>query len=471
MQSNKYLYIWLGLVLMIFSFIRFYNQPLPPNSELMHKVYNYLHGGEKFPARRGDWYSNTSFYFEASRQVGKYYYIIHNFQFIDKNVVFNFTIKPSQPKRDIRIDNLFPDPVIGAVKNDQLLSYYPILRKEIKQSEGIMTAALFFPLIDRSADEIKFWYNYSRNELLFDLLNKTDAPQAKGTTVWGIVFLAGVGLFLKGISSNPIKVMRKVLVKEVNALDEEKNKSLECILGGSGSFKKLSEKDQNRYSSTTSFYDQIQNVTVDFYKYLPFKKTSSFEQGFQLFLLLSLVLLSAVMIFFCFKLIIDPRVSIDRLFGDPGIYSNFPVEIRIADLEVTKSTLSKFLAGFMLFGIVSIVANYLLSAWRVKQVANQVVGLRLMGYEKTLTTQIKAKTKTTDASLATIERKIGGIEEKHDSRLSEASSLRRWAKIELELSVDSRMREMKKGFKKHFKAFKRELKNHLKRKKERNAED
>jgi hypothetical protein len=88
MQSTKYLLISIGLVLMVFSSIKFYNQPLPPNSGLMLRIYDYLHGieysnentnkGESGDKIDIDWPYGRNYY-RLSGIKGKYFYTLDYF--------------------------------------------------------------------------------------------------------------------------------------------------------------------------------------------------------------------------------------------------------------------------------------------------------------------------------------------------------------------------------------------------------
>lgn len=505
MHSTKYLLISLGLVLLVFSSIKFYNQPLPPNSGSMLEIYDYLHGNEyKNESTENnkvdeEWY-NQRYNYNASEINGEYFYILEYFEFTDKETVFHFRIKcnePSTPRvgKELATDkdktdtksffssDPFPHPVIRKKFSDGYSpNNYPVLYRETEiDSSNTMIINLHFPLISRSKGNIVFWEDYYDNASEYSklfLLSNHRGPspsisRPKGTTIWGILVVVGMVISFIGtvIRYNPIARLRKQLLKEIEILDEKRDKILgrisksdSFLFSSNKDLKDLSDREKNRYEAAISYFEQAQNTILNSYKYLSFGINKSFEKFYQITLGLGLVLLFAILIITSFKLVYteSPDFAPVAVQGGSGSVDSAFIESRILNLETAKSSLPLLLIVLSIFGVTSILLNYLFGVWKVRQVARSEIGLRFIRYDNKLIDQLGSKTEVFEQKISEVENRLNDMKLKLNSKIHESELLSSSTKSDLGYIYNQEIKDIERESKKSVRKMKSEFKKIIK---------
>lgn len=83
-----------------------------------------------------------------------------------------------------------------------------------------------------------------------------------GTPVWAILALVGILIALYGVKYDPIKRVRKIVVRERSAIQSAMGTQLVEAFGGV-SFEELTSSQQERYQDIVNYYEEFQRRMLD----------------------------------------------------------------------------------------------------------------------------------------------------------------------------------------------------------------
>jgi hypothetical protein len=252
MEWEKILLVSVGVGLITFAGMRFYNQNPPPGNFLLREIYDSIHGTEGSYWPLGE-YVYPSAIFERSG------YAIHIKQI---NLMTDFTevhfradpVHGSSSQSDFEP---FPNAVIGT---SQDIRYHPLDRSIRKGGKAIF-GYLRFPRLAARSGSIMIWDDgdkLSKTEDITPAMRFTNDDRGEGDSIWGLLFILGIIIFVTGVFYHPFNSVKRKLLEQGEELRRERQRELKKLLGGR-TYEELPSHEKQEYDQTAKYYDSIQN--------------------------------------------------------------------------------------------------------------------------------------------------------------------------------------------------------------------
>lgn len=236
-----------GVGLATFASISFYLQPYPPGFLPFRYIYDLGHG--TCANRWDEWETRFGATFQTSNETVTVTHVIALNPGITR-IEFEASCHPPGFCRP------FPDPAI-AVASSGLLQ--PVQRRNnLSSARNRVSGYLDFPSIYDRCGVLRIWSDQSvasqeDGTLGNASLYLTTDIRETGSSIWAILALAGLVLFVIGFASKPLQSMQRHLMEEGADLRRREDDELRAILVGR-SYDELSTDEKLRFEDTRAYY-------------------------------------------------------------------------------------------------------------------------------------------------------------------------------------------------------------------------
>lgn len=429
MQNNKYIYVIIGMLLIILSSVKFYTE-FPPQNSFLLRLYCNLHGydiEEYFD--NGGWYSSEKYTYTTGEVVGNYYYLIDSISFeknltkirvqvkpVPENEFLDATIIDSVDGQNIlnnssdeTTNTPFADPYIRKDSRSYDNLYMLVRKQVVVKDDGFEQFDLFFPEFHRGYGSLEIYSSYKDSQRIAKLRSPNGNTRLYGSPVWFYLFIFGFIVFAYGCRLNYHRSIQKQLDQSLKKLDTLKNDALTSISRGN-SYSSLSMKDKYRYDSAVSFLNTSQATIGNLYSRNVSHFNSSYITILRFFLWVVVMFLFLIVSITILN-ILFPELSnvFDRMVHGNEVHSSQAAyQFRISSLERSKNDLRLILMGLFVFGFFSIFVNYILSlAYSIYVIKHEVSGMLGKAFENIL--------KSSSNSSVEVENRINSINGRIDS--------------------------------------------------------
>jgi hypothetical protein len=414
--------VWFGLL--TFASYKFYNEPIPPEATFFQVAYGMLHGMLESPRKDR---LNLSQRFvlpgsSADAESSPYYCLLRSITFRDESTDVDLTLyRQDQDVLRAAIE-LVATPTLEMASN-----VYPLTSATTHARDpGLADVQLVFSAMPAVSGDITLMLSSGLSFTLAEAsLTRLSRVEPDGTNVWGyLAAFAAYCLLLTYIGSRGgNKKFLDGVLREWRPFDDERKLVAErCGLADDPAT--LAQ----RRASANACLDESERLILSHYERALMSQSST---SWALVALCLICIAAAAFLFVPHSP--TPAVA---LAGSATASTNSPLVERISDLEQGRTLPREILVAVIVIGFVAVGCNYVVSIWRAKQAARQVIQSRLARFDIRLRASVDEGMSASCNALAALESQLAGMSKKTDELKEDWDASMRLLRQELQSGAD-----------------------------------